>query len=139
MLTSKALSRALLAYRPRTSTNMLTLARMFKSALNTTQAKVAKAEQVFASPFEPQPASQPFMDKEPIQIEPNKTNKKPATVAAATKAQPQTVDGKKARSEKFSMISNEDIQMFSSLIGEENVLVCPDEVSGFVVDVTRKY
>lgn len=29
--------------------------------------------------------------------------------------------------------------MFSSIVGQENVLVCPDEVSGFVVDVTRKY
>lgn len=37
------------------------------------------------------------------------------------------------------MISNEDIANFQTLIGAENVLVCEDEVSGFVVDVTKKY
>lgn len=49
------------------------------------------------------------------------------------------MDAKKQRALKFAVLSNEHIDAFKACIGEENVLMCEDEVAGFVVDVTRKY
>ena len=51
------------------------------------------------------------------------------------KPQPNQME-RKARHEKFEVLSNKDIKMFQDLIGPENVLTDTD---GFVVDVTKKF
>lgn len=62
-----------------------------------------------------------------------------ATEVASQTGAPKTVDGKKTRHEKFSYLTNQDIAFFKDLLGSENVLVCEDDIHGYVRDVTKKY
>ena len=54
-------------------------------------------------------------------------------------AAPKTVDTKRQRDCKFSHLTNKDIEFFKDIIGAENVIVDGDEISPYVVDITKKY
>lgn len=60
-------------------------------------------------------------------------------VSSLPQTQTSTVDQKKERSSKFAVLTNEDISTFQTILGEENVIICEDEIYGHVVDVTKKY
>lgn len=91
-----------------------------------------------SSPFDFPPSMTRIEKDHDLDI-PKETTPVKTPASAMPQQQPQTVDGKKARDQKFATLTNDDILKFQQMIGEENVLLCPDEVSGFVVDVTKKY
>ena len=81
-----------------------------------------------------EPAKITFPD---LSIETTKSEE--AVSAATSHGAPKTVDERKPRHEKFSFLTSQDIAFFKDLLGSENVLVCEDDIHGFVRDVTKKY
>ena len=73
---------------------------------------------------------------EQIKVEPVEDVDAAVTPSDST---PKTVDVKKDRISTFTSLSKVDLQMFSELIGKENVITDVDEINPFVRDFTNKY
>ena len=52
---------------------------------------------------------------------------------------PKSVEKRKERNSVFSTLSNQDLKEFAKIVGADNVLVDNDEISPFVIDITRKF